>query len=145
MRTPTLHIHTIELKSLLIAILCHLAFIKFIFLVVTPQANEFKPAFVFLGPILVDNDFRDLTAKKANPPEQRALSKIKVKNVPSPFESNRDLSKPTFSNVETQQQKTFLKSSFLKTPEGEEKKETLEDLGIDLSVPKRIPLKLDPK
>ena len=143
MRISLLNPQTFDLKALFISLACHLAFIKLFFLVFNPPAAEFNPTFIFVGPILTESDFSNLTAREPSSAEQ-IVPAIRIKNDPSSFDASQALSKPAISHAEFRKQKTFSKSSFIKTPEPPAKN-TIEDLGVDLSVPKRVPLRLNLK
>jgi hypothetical protein len=143
--SSSFNLRTLELKAALVSLLCHLIFIKFFMVTFSLQPAEFKPAFRFLGPILTDNDFRfqELATKKPAASLPSTLQDLTVSDHGNDLGAQRNLSKPVFSNPAAQQ-KAFLKSTFIK-PSETGKKERLEDLGIDLSVPQRVPLKLDLK
>ena len=144
MRVLSFNLAGIELKILLISLLCHFLLAQLFIITLRPLPDEFKPAFVFLGSLLAANDFRNLNASRTSLPDE-AVSTIPIRTSSNPFESARVLPKPAFSNAWAQKQKTFLKSSFIATPEESTKGNKIQNLGIDLTVPKRTPLKLDLK
>ena len=144
MRIVSFNLAGIELKILLISFFCHFLLAQLFIVTIRPLPDEFKPAFVFLGSLLAANDFHSLNAPKTSLPDE-AVSTIPIKGSSNPFESTQVLPKPVFSKAGAQEQKTFLKSSFITTPEEPTKGDKVQNLGVDLTVPKRVPLKLDLK
>ena len=145
MRIVSSDLQAIELKAVLISFLGHLLFIKFFLLAFIARPSEFKPNFIFVGAILSENDFRNLAETKKPSSAKQILPTIKIKNDSDVFSRQQILTKPVVSPVDFQKQKTFLKSSFIKTSEELPAKNNAQDFGIELSIPKRVPLKLDLK
>ena len=143
MRIPSPDIRALELKTFLISLLCHLVLAQFFFLAIRPQSDTFKPSFIFLGSILRGNDFENLTAKKTLTDQN--LPAIKIKTNPDAFAATRGVSKPAATKNNFPKEKIFLKSTLIKTPDESTKKNEMQNLGIETSAPKRMPLKLNLK
>ena len=137
------HLQNPERKALFISLLCHIAFAKLFLIAFSVTPSEFKPTLIFAGAILTENDFRNLVAKAPSSAEQM-LPAIAIKNNSDSVGAATVLSKPIFGNADFRKQKTFLKSSFIKTPEQRPANDN-ENFGIELSVPQRVPLKLNLK
>lgn len=137
-----INLRAAELYPFLISLVGHLTIAQLFVFTFNSKPIEFKPSFIFLGPLLRENDFRNLAATKAaaNPQTSPAIT---IKNLPNAFESTRHVPKPAFLKDSPQQGKTFLKSSFVKP--FEEPANKAQNLGINVTVPERVPLKLDLK
>jgi len=131
-----------EYYSLFISLLGHLAIAQLFIFTFNAQPVEFKPAFIFLGPLLRDADFKNLATTAVATPQ--ASSQITIKNYPSAFESTRHVPKPAFLRNEPSKEKAYLKSSFVK-PAEESPAVKAQDLGVEVTVPQRVPLKLNLK
>ena len=144
MSFPLSNIRVIQFQTMLISLFCHLLFATLFLFTFHQQTKEFKPNFIFLGSLLTENDFRNLTIEKTSL-KNEALPIIPIKIHSNPLESTRTLPKPVVSTDNFYKEKIFLKSSFLKNSPETPKQNRLEDLGVDLSIPKRVPLKLNLK
>ena len=132
-----------EFYSFFISLAGHLAVAQLFIFTFNAQPIEFKPAFIFLGSLLRENDFRNLATTKTSATPQTS-SPVIIKNYPNAFESTRHVPKPAFLKDGSPQGKTYLKSSFVKPPE-KSPVQKAQDLGIEVAVPQRVPLKLNLK
>lgn len=145
MRLSLPDIRLIELRSFLISFVGHLALASLIIFKFTPQPEALKPSLIFLGSLLGENDFHNLTAQRDPSGSDETQSAVKTRHYPHPFGLLQEVSKPAFSRNKPPQKKTFLKSTFLNPDEQTPVIDKGENLGIDLSFPERSPLKLDLK
>lgn len=143
MRLSLPDIRLIEIRSFLISFVGHLALASLIIFKFTPQPEALNPSLIFLGSLLGENDFHNLTAQRDPSGLDETRSAVKTRHYPHPFGPLPEVSKPAFSRNKPPQKKTFLKSSFLNPAEQPPVTDKDEDLGIDLSVPEHSPLKLD--
>ncbi len=126
-----------------IAVIIHwIVFQTFVFtLHLTPVPN--KPAFIFLGSILSAKDFQNLTTD--NHQALLALDPILLKKKRedvklAPFPGPK---KPNMKIAQSIPKKSTLKMSFEETkPKPPTQEDYREILGVDLEIPKRVPLKL---
>ena len=144
MRISPINFRSLESQTLFISLLIHLTLAQFFILTLRSTNNEFKPTFTFLGAILAENDFQNLTLKETSLRNQK-MPVIKVKSTQSSHESARVVSKPIAAPDGSSEQKVFLKSSFIQAATDVADKNDIKNLGIETTAPKRMPLKLDLK
>lgn len=143
------------MKPIILSFLCHLLFAQFLVFTFATRPVAHKPFFVFLGSILENQDFTNLTSYKRE--AHRSSSKtgqafrhesgqaLPVKFRQSQFNTNEGpaILKPTFSKDIKKGIKEIQKSTFEETTDKESlEKDWAQDLGIELTVPKRRPLRL---
>jgi len=110
--------------SFLIALLCHLIFFNLFTFVFSIDPVTPKPKFFFLGPILSQNDFKQIAPKKQNPiPHKLFKNYITTSNdlkhinsgptdqTENPFDI-RTIKKPLLPQTTESQSKIIIKSTF---------------------------------
>ena len=139
---PNLILHQhLGLKTFLVSIIIHGVLFQGLVITFNPRPSLTKPYFVFFGSILDSYDFHPaipLTPMVQHPASPANVVILQKKNI-----SSTALTKPSLVPQLNKGTKTVTKSRFqIEEPQEAQKPPTPDDLGIDLNVPQRLPLRL---
>ena len=138
-----LEIRHIERQAVFISVLCHFLFAQIFVFVFPIQPVAHKPPLIFLGSILESQDFTNLVSDKARELTKQAISPTPIQSRQSRFYPEKTtVMKPSFAGNIPKDSRQFLKSSFAEGVSTQRDEKVTKDLGVDLIVPKRIPLRL---
>ena len=141
----TISLNLIAIIAIACSILFHVILTQTVVLTLPAQAASPKPMFVFLGSILQNQDFSNLSIPPLSAVEQVGkLDKnlVETRSFPSPW-GRATLTKPVQGFDIRKKEKVIIKSTFQEEPiQDSSIEDSTHTLGIDATLPPYQPLKL---